>query len=153
MQGVPEQFEFCTDRAEFRTVTCRPGVELYRAHIVRHSFEPHIHNAYGFGVIEQGVERFRYSGSEHLAPSNSIVLLNPDVLHTGRAETEAGWKYRMIYIEPLVLSNVMSEPSGWFPDAVVESDGDRARRMSMLLTAIWQAKEPVAFDSLLYQFG
>ncbi len=96
MQGVPEQFNFPLDRAEFRAISGRPGVELYRAHIVQYAFEPHTHEAYGFGAIECGVERFRYKGSEHLAPPDSIVLMNPDVLHTGRAETAGGWLYKMI---------------------------------------------------------
>jgi hypothetical protein len=63
MQAVPEPFEFPSDRAEFRALAGRAGVELYRAHIVHHAFEPHTHEAYGFGVIEQGVERFRYQGA------------------------------------------------------------------------------------------
>ena len=31
-----------------------PGIELYRAHIVRHAFDPHTHEAFGLGAIESG---------------------------------------------------------------------------------------------------
>lgn len=55
MQGVPEHFEHITDKAEFRRPPGRAGIELYRAHIVRHHFDAHTHEAYGFGVIEHSV--------------------------------------------------------------------------------------------------
>ena len=84
-------FDHPDDRAEFRRPGHRPGVELYRAHIIRHAFDP-TPDAFGLGAIESGVERFRYRGADHLAPSGSVVLMNPDELHTGRAETEGGWR-------------------------------------------------------------
>lgn len=152
MQAVPEHFEFATDRAEFRALPGRAGVELYRAHIVRHAFEPHTHEAYGFGVIEQGVERFRYQGSDHLAPPDSIVLMNPDVLHTGRAETLGGWRYRMVYIEPALLADITGDAGWWFDDAVVERDRPQGQHLSRLLESLWQTRDPLAFDGLLAQF-
>jgi AraC-like DNA-binding protein len=130
-------------------VPLRPGVELYRAHIVRHAFEPHTHEAFGLGAIESGVERFRYRGSEHLAPADSLVLMNPDELHTGRAETDGGWRYRMIYIDPDVVERVSGERGWWFGQAVGH-DAPRARRVGALLDALWHSDEPLAFDSVLF---
>lgn len=52
MPGVPQAFEHPGDRAEFRQAAHLPGVELYRAHIVRYAFEPHTHEAYGLGALE-----------------------------------------------------------------------------------------------------
>ncbi|MBF6023218.1 AraC family transcriptional regulator [Lysobacter niastensis] len=148
MQGVPHQFEHPQDVAQFRRPAHRPGIELYRAHIVRHAFDAHTHEAYGLGAIESGAERFRYRGSEHVAPPDSLVLMNPDALHTGRAETEGGWRYRMAYIDPDVVEAVTGE-SGWWFDAAVHHDPAQARRITRLLDALWQEQEPVAFDSLL----
>jgi AraC-like DNA-binding protein len=152
MQAVTEKFEFQEDRAEFRVLPTRAGVELYRAHIVRHAFEPHTHEAYGFGVIERGVERFRYRGSDHLAPPDSIVLMNADVLHTGRAETLDGWRYRMVYIEPATLADITGDAGWWFDDAVVERDRPKGQYLSRLLEALWQVQDPLALDGLLAQF-
>jgi len=149
MQAVPGQFESARDSAEFRRPAFRPGVELYRAHIVRHAFQPHAHDAYGFGAIESGVERFRYLGAEHLAPPDSLVLMNPDELHTGRAESEDGWRYRMVYIDPSALDNITGEHGWWF-DEVVRHDAPSARRVTRLLDRLWLAREPIAFDSLLF---
>ena len=152
MPTVPDVFEFSCDRAEFRTVQERAGIELYRANIVRHAFEPHTHEAFGFGVIEQGVERFRYRGTDHLAAADAIVMMNPDVLHTGRAESQDGWRYRMLYIAPDALKDAAGEDGWWFSDAVVQSDPNRARYLSQLLQAMWLADDALTFDCHLSQF-
>ncbi|MEH6417731.1 AraC family transcriptional regulator [Pseudomonas sp. CGJS7] len=148
MQGVPAQFDNAFDAAQFRQPAHRPGVELYRAHIVRHAFEPHTHEAYGLGAIESGVERFRYRGSDHLAPPDSLVLMNPDVLHTGRAETEGGWRYRMVYVDPDAAERITGE-SGWWFDQAVRHDPARARRVTARLDALWRASDPLDFDGQL----
>ncbi len=151
MQVVPHTFEHPGDHAEFRRLPGRGGVELYRARLVHHAFEPHAHAAYGVGVIDAGVERFRYAGAEHLAPTDSLVLMNPDALHTGRAGADGGWRYRMIYLDPETLADISGEPGWWFDDAVVDGDPGRARRLSTLLGGLWAAREPLAFDSLLHR--
>ncbi|MGA0612112.1 AraC family ligand binding domain-containing protein [Caldimonas sp. KR1-144] len=147
MEGVPQQFDHPEDEAQFRRPAA--GVELYRAHIVRHAFEPHTHEAFGLGAIESGVERFRYRGADHLAPPDSLVLMNPDELHTGRAETDGGWRYRMIYLDPAVVERVSGERGWWFGQAVGH-DAPRARRVGALLDRLWHEDEPLAFDSLLF---
>jgi AraC-like DNA-binding protein len=149
---VPDVLNGPADRAEFRRSPHRAGVELYRAHIVQHAFEPHSHAAYGLGAIEAGAERFRYRGSEHVAPAASLVLMNPDELHTGRAETAGGWRYRMLYLDPSVLEAVTGEPGWWFDNAVA-ADAEAAGAASLLLARLWRdAAEPcatLAFDSSL----
>lgn len=148
MQGIPERFEHPQDQAQFRRPAHRAGIELYRAHIVRHAFDPHTHEAYGLGAIESGVERFRYRGSDHLAPTGSRVMMNPDVLHTGRAETEDGWRYRMAYIDADVVEEITGQRGWWFGD-VVQHDAARAQRVTTLLDALWTTDEPLAFDGHL----
>ncbi|WP_348754206.1 AraC family transcriptional regulator [uncultured Aquincola sp.] len=150
MQAVPEQFDHPADRAEFRRPTHRPGVELYRAHIVRHAFEPHTHDAYGLGAIAAGVERFRYRGSDHLAAAGSVVLMNPDELHTGRAETEGGWRYRMLYLDAPLLQAVTGD-GAWHFDAAVLHAPRLAAQVGQRLGALWLADDPLAFDSHLQE--
>ncbi|MFL6663719.1 MAG: AraC family ligand binding domain-containing protein [Rhizobacter sp.] len=146
---TPWQFDDPRDAAQFRRIH-RPGVELYRAHIVRHAFDAHSHDGFGLGAIESGVERFRYRGGDHLAPPQSLVLMNPDMLHTGRAETDEGWRYRMIYIEPAALADVVGERGWWFTDPVGH-DSAAARRVGALLAAMWASDDPLALDSALFE--
>lgn len=150
MQAVPEEFDHPADRAEFRRPAHRAGVELYRAHIVRHAFEPHTHDAYGLGAIAAGVERFRYRGTEHLAAAGSVVLMSPDELHTGRAETEGGWRYRMLYLDAQLLQAVTGD-GVWHFDAAVLHEPRLAAQVGQRLGALWQAQDALAFDSHLYE--
>lgn len=72
MQGVPLQFSDEKDRARFRHLEQLPGVELYHAHISRYAFEPHTHEAFGIGVIEQGAERFATAAVSILPPQTQL---------------------------------------------------------------------------------
>lgn len=149
MDAVPEHFDHPADAAEFRRPAHRAGVELYRAHIVSHAFEPHAHDAFGLGAIEAGAERYRYAGSEHLAGAGSLVHMNDDVIHTGQAASEEGWRYRMVYVAPDVVAEVTGA-RGWHFDLATRHDPVRAARVSALLRGLWAATaEPLAFDSWL----
>ncbi|TXH90216.1 MAG: AraC family transcriptional regulator [Rhodoferax sp.] len=147
--GVPEAFESPRDRALYRRVAHRSGVELYRAQIVDHAFAPHAHDAFGIGAVEWGVERFRYQGSEHRAGPGSVLLMDEDELHTGRADSAQGWRYRMVYVQGSVLEEISGMPLSRFVQPTVD-DPAQGARVTALLDALWQAADtPLAFDSLL----
>jgi AraC-like DNA-binding protein len=149
LAGVPEQFDSPADHARFIRPAHRAGVELYRAHIVHHAFKPHCHDAFGLGAIESGVERFRYRGADHLAGPGSLVLMDDDELHTGQAETESGWRYRMVYIDRAVLEQVTGARITRLAQATVD-DPARGAHATRLLDALWnQVHTPLAFDALL----
>ncbi|WP_371325388.1 AraC family transcriptional regulator [Dechloromonas sp. ZY10] len=148
LSGVPEQFAAAADRAEF-CAGPRPGVELYRAQIVHHAFAPHSHEGYGFGVIEAGAERFRYRGSDYLAGPGALVTMNPDVLHTGAAAGDEGWRYRMIYLTPAVLAEISGEPGWWYAQPLATAPSAQVRQIELLLQALWQCADALTGDSLL----
>ena len=147
--GVPQAFDSPRDRALYRRVPHRPGVELYRAEIVDHAFAPHAHDAFGIGAVEWGVERFRYRGSDHLAGPGSLVLMDDDELHTGRADTDQGWRYRMVYVDAPLLADLCGQPVQRFAQPAVD-DPALGRRVTAALDGLWTcADQPLAFDSLL----
>jgi AraC-like DNA-binding protein len=73
------------------------GVELLSARYIDQRFAPHVHEGFVIGMIMAGAQRYRYRGAEHLAGSGTLVLINPDELHTGHKGTEDGWLYRAFY--------------------------------------------------------
>lgn len=85
------------------------GVELLHARYRRQRFAPHVHEGYVFTVIERGAQRFRHRGAEHLAAAGSMVLINPDELHTGATAVEEGWQYRGFYPTLAQLGPVFAE--------------------------------------------
>jgi len=147
---MPTAFEHPEDQAQYRRPAHRTGVELYHAHILRHSFEPHTHEAYGLGAITDGVGRFRWRGGEHLAPRATLMLMNPEDIHTGEAATADAWGYRMVYLDEQLLSELYGGPA-WRFDAAVAHDAAAATQAAALIAALWRAREPLAFDSALLE--
>jgi AraC-like DNA-binding protein len=138
-------FQHPSEFVTFKASPHLPGVELYSARLVNHSFAPHVHDGYSLGAIEAGVERFRYKGSEHVAPAGTLVMLNPDELHTGEAEVDAGWTYQMLYIEPQVLHE-MAGSEAFFRDATAH-DPAIATAYRRLFRKMWEAPDDIAFLS------
>lgn len=100
-----------------------PGIDLLRARYVAHTFTRHTHEGYVFGVIGYGVEEFRYRGGLHRAPAGSIVLIDPDEVHTGHAGQPDGWAYRTCYPARQVVIDIAAElrtttGTPHFPDPV-----------------------------------
>ncbi|WP_137971417.1 AraC family transcriptional regulator [Pseudomonas sp. F(2018)] len=85
------------------------GVELLHARYIEQRFAPHVHEGFVFTVIEGGAQRFRHRGSDHLAPVGSMVLINPDEVHTGSKAHEQGWWYRGFYPAPAQVQGVLEE--------------------------------------------
>ncbi|MNE37120.1 Arabinose operon regulatory protein [compost metagenome] len=68
-----------------------------------------MHDGYVIGMIMAGAQRYRYRGAEHLAGSGTLVLINPDELHTGHKGTEDGWLYRAFYPDSGQMTSLLAE--------------------------------------------
>ena len=81
----------------------QPGLELLKASYLTHQFDRHSHDGYAVGVIEEGALGFNYRGRNVVAPAGAVNLAIPDEPHNGFAAAEAGWTYRMFYLDPEIL--------------------------------------------------
>jgi AraC-like DNA-binding protein len=86
-----------------------PGVNLLRARYVTHRYGKHTHETYTMALIEEGIEEFSHAGSLLRAGRGSVVLVNPEVVHTGHAGLPAGWTYRAFYPPVSVVEEVAAE--------------------------------------------
>jgi AraC-like DNA-binding protein len=123
------------DSARYWRTPLLPGAELVTAEYNEHTFAPHWHEAYTIPVIEGGAECFRYRGSQHVAETGSVPVINPGELHTGSRAVDEGWSYRVMYV-PIdflhALANDISgraQPLPWFDSEVIH-DLDLAHRLS-----------------------
>lgn len=83
------------------------GIERIEAWFGSHGYDPHRHDTYSIGRTLAGVQSFHYAGSlRHGIPGNTLVL-HPDELHDGMAGTDAGFRYRMAYVDPALIQNVL----------------------------------------------
>ena len=83
------------------------GVELFSAWFAGEAYQKHRHDTYAIGVTDSGVQVFDYRGSVHASTPGQVVVLYPDEIHDGRAGTDDGFGYRILYVEPALLANAV----------------------------------------------
>ncbi|MGM1062468.1 AraC family ligand binding domain-containing protein [Saccharothrix sp. Mg75] len=95
-------------------------LEAMHAHFTSHRYHRHSHDAYSFGVTEQGAQEFRCRGGTHTSAAGMVLAFNPDEAHDGHTAAEDGFTYRIVHIGPeLVAELVPALPL--FRDPVVHS--------------------------------
>lgn len=61
------------------------------------------------GVIERSAQSFYRISGNHIAPQDSIILVNADEVHTGHSAVEGGWAYKAMYPLPEQFATVAKE--------------------------------------------
>jgi AraC-like DNA-binding protein len=110
-----------------------PDVDLLRARYVTHRFGRHTHEGYVVALIESGIEEFHRNGTLLRAGAGGLVIVNPEVVHTGHAGVPEGWTYRVMYPAVKVVAEVAAELGAtrgtpYFADTVID-DPVSARQM------------------------
>src|SRR5438309_3161573 len=88
------------------------GVELFRAWFAGEAYQKHRHDTYAIGLTDRGVQAFDYRGAGRVSLPGQVVVLHPDEVHDGRAGTEAGFGYRIVYVEPSHMSEALRSVCG-----------------------------------------
>jgi AraC-like DNA-binding protein len=96
------------------------GVDLMRARFTRHGFARHTHETFALGVVRAGTEDLSVGGVRHVVSAGGVVLLNPDVVHTGGPVDDIGWAYRVFYptVDAVAAATGCRDP--WFTRPVVD---------------------------------
>lgn len=85
-----------------------PGkVERIEAFFSGHGYEPHRHDTYAIGRTLAGVQRFSYRGAVRNSVPGGTLVLHPDEVHDGMAGTEEGFRYRMVYVDPVLIQQAL----------------------------------------------
>ena len=72
--------------------------EFLCARYITHEFRPHFHETFAIGIIESGGQWFRTERrSDLVMPAETLCVINPGIVHIGRAASDLGWTYRMFY--------------------------------------------------------
>lgn len=129
-----------------------PGLDLLRAHYVRHTFPRHAHDGYVIAAVTGGIEEIGLPGHVVRAGPGSVVLINPEVPHTARAGVPEGWAYATLYPSRELITEVAEEigtlrgTPGFTADMISDPRGSQA------ITEIHRAAEAgnaLAADTLL----
>ena len=96
------------------------GVDLMRARFVRHGFARHTHETFALGVVRAGTEDLWVGGVRHVISAGGVVLLNPEVVHTGGPVDDVGWAYRVFYPSVGVVAAATGCRDPWFTRSIVD---------------------------------
>ena len=78
-----------------------PGVaEVLHAHMTSHVYPLHTHESWTLLIVDDGMVRYDLHRHEHGALEQVVTLLPPHVPHNGRAATSAGFRKRVVYLDP-----------------------------------------------------
>ncbi|AIO70816.1 AraC family transcriptional regulator [Burkholderia oklahomensis] len=95
------------DRNHIRIGSGATGIERVEAHFLDHAFTPHRHDTYAIGITLSGVQTFRYLGETRHCLPGQCHILHPDELHDGRAGTDEGFGYRIVYVDPALVQEAL----------------------------------------------
>ena len=93
----------------------QPGLERLEARFAGHGYDPHRHDVYAVGLTLAGIQEFEYRGATLRSLPGQVVVLHPDEMHDGRAGSDAGFRYRMAYIEPALIQAAIGSGRGVLP--------------------------------------
>ncbi|MEU8780682.1 AraC family transcriptional regulator [Streptomyces sp. NPDC048637] len=82
-----------------------PGIaEVFHAHFTEHAYPSHTHATWALMILNDGAVDFACDRHRHGATGRgTVVLLPPGVAHDGRTVTSAGFRKRVLYLDPAVL--------------------------------------------------
>lgn len=132
------------------------GIERIEAKFHGNGFDLHRHDTYAIGLTISGVQAFSYRGEARASFPGQVIVIHPDELHDGGAGTEAGLRYRMIYIPPELVAQALLQSSGKslpFVDTPVLSDLRFRESLSEALEDIDQPIGELKRSSLLAELA
>lgn len=128
-------------------------IERMEAFFAQHGFAPHRHDTYALGITLAGVHSFHYrSAIRHSLPGNAVVL-HPDELHDGQAGTEEGFHYKILYIKPEIIQQVLGGHSLPFAPDGISTDSRVVSAIAGFLKNLDNALEDLEEDDGIYDIA
>jgi AraC-like DNA-binding protein len=143
------------DVTSFRRPDGVAGIETMVGHYVTQTFKPHAHGEFVIGLIDRGSHAVWCRGEQHSVTGSTIVTMRPGDIHFGGAAADCGWVQRMVYIDEMVMADLVSEgferPHGTQPDfgQTFWPDRDLADAFRRYHGALHSAPSRLASDSAL----
>lgn len=100
------------ERTTFWRASRFRNMECMAASFITHEFVPHAHDTFSIGAIEAGCQIASIRGErEHTGPG-ALYLLNPGEIHDGAPGVSEGYRYRMIYPDIELLTDILEDVTG-----------------------------------------
>ena len=127
----------------------RTGLERLEAYFSGHGFDPHRHDTYAIGLTLAGVQSFSYRRAMRHSTPGMAMVLHPDELHDGHAGSEEGFRYRMVYVQPALVQEILGGAPLPFVEGGLCADPALIRAASRILRDFEGHREPIEEDDHL----
>ncbi|MBP1850772.1 AraC family transcriptional regulator [Rhizobium halophytocola] len=87
-------------------------MECLAASFITHAFPPHSHDTFSIGAIERGCQVAMIRGAREATGPGALYLINPGEVHDGQPGVAEGYRYRMIYPDTAVLTEIIEDVTG-----------------------------------------
>jgi AraC-like DNA-binding protein len=135
-------------RDAIRLGVAAPGLEWAEVRLTTCAYEPHRHDTYAIGVTLAGVQTFRYGGERRVALPGDLHVLHPDETHDGAAGTDAGFAYRIVYVEPGLVLRALGGASLPFVRDPVQRRSPAAADLTALLADVDEPVDDLRRDTI-----
>ncbi len=126
----------------------RSGIQRLAARFGGHAYDTHRHETYGVGLTLWGAQSFHYRGTLRTSRGGQVMVLHPDEAHDGHATVDAGFAYRMLYVDPAAVSAAIGGNPPFVPE-VVADDAVLADLLREVFADFPQSLEPLAVDAVV----
>lgn len=127
------------------------GFQRIEAQFAGHGYDPHRHDTYSFGCTLAGVQSFDYRGARRDSIPGLSIVLHPDEVHDGRAGTDAGFHYRMLYVEPRLIRDALGAQASALPfiPGGISDDRKLSQTVASTLEDLSRPLESLEIDQMI----
>ncbi len=129
------------------------GVERIEAFFHGSGYAMHRHDTYALGITLAGVQSFQYKKFLRNSLPGNTMALYPDEPHDGQAGTEAGFRYRMLYVEPALLQAALGGVPLPFIEGGISTDPRMFHALGNLLAQMDGDVEPLQQDDGIFELA
>lgn len=108
-------------------------MEVLHAYFRLHEYARHAHESTTVALVDSGAASFVYRGESFVAPAGSTFVINAGAVHTGRALTEQGYRYRVLYLDQAALLPLLAGEPGLDRPLLYDETVVRDRGVAVLL--------------------
>ena len=134
---------------QIHTEESQAGLQRLSARFGGHAYDLHRHETYAVGLTLSGAQSFHYRGALRTSAAGQVMVIHPDEAHDGHATVDAGFAYRMLYVDPAAVSAALGGTSPPFVRDVVSDDKALGRLLREAFAQFPQALEPIAVDAIV----
>ncbi len=113
----------------------------------------HRHDTYAIGRTLAGVQSFHYRRGRRDSLAGSTLVLHPDEAHDGQAGTDEGFRYRMVYVEPALIQDILGGSALPFLEGGITHDPAISAAAQALLQGVDDVVEPLEQSDALAQLA